>query len=156
MAFSNYSYVKNQHTERKPGIYRCIVMGAELGKSKSSGKDMLTIFLRPSGMAANIKAYIIDNEYADVNISEFLDAFPELRDGFDISRCYAWTGAAGAVRFELDENGYLKPMKYPWVPYENTDELPPFVWKPRDGDPGTQPVYQGYTEIRTDDGDIPF
>ena len=43
MSWDNYTYKKQEHTERQPGNYRCIILKAEAGVSKTSGKNMLTM-----------------------------------------------------------------------------------------------------------------
>lgn len=156
MPWSDFTYSTPKKVEREPGIYRCLIMNAEQSVSKSSGKNMLVITLRPSGTTANVRAYIVDNEYFDRNVSEFIDAFPALKDGFSINRCFGWRGALGAVKLIVDENGFFKTAKYPWVPFGRTENLPPYDWKTADGEPQEMPVYQGFTELEEDDSDLPF
>lgn len=157
MSWSNYTYKKPEYAERKPGIYRCIVLNAETGTSKSSGKKMITITLRPSGTATTVRAYIVDNEYFDDNMSRFLDAFPALKNNPSPDNCFAWRGAMGAAQLRVNDKGYFEHAY--WVPPERTDKLPEFVWRTREGEPPEMPVLQEFTELGDDDevgDDIPF
>lgn len=158
MSWANYTYKKQEYTERKPGTYRCVILKAEAGVSKSSGKNMLTISLRPSGTASTVKAYIVDNEWFDSNFSSFLDAFPALKENSNPDNCFAWRGAQGAVKLKVNDDGYFETAKYPWVEPAKAEKLPPFEWKARDDEPQEMPVLQEFTEITDDDDEesIPF
>lgn len=158
MSWSNYTYQKQEFVERKPGNYRCLILKAEAGTSKSSGRNMLTIFLRPSGTASTVKAYIVDNEWFDSNYSSFLDAFPVLKDNSDPNNCFSWRGAIGAVKLKVNEEGFFETARYPWIPAEKAEGYPDFEWRARDDEPQEMPEYQGMTEIdpEDDDGEIPF
>ena len=158
MSWSNYTYKKQEHTERQPGNYRCIILKAEAGVSKTSGKNMLTIHLRPSGTASTVKAYIVDNDWFDSNFSSFLDAFPALKDNSNPDNCFAWRGAMGAVKLKVNDDGYFETAKYPWIPADKATKLPEFEWKARDDEPQEMPEMQTFTEITDSDDDdqIPF
>lgn len=158
MSWSNYTYKKQEHTERQPGNYRCIILKAEAGVSKTSGKNMLTIHLRPSGTASTVKAYIVDNDWFDSNFSSFLDAFPALKDNNNPDNCFAWRGAMGAVKLKVNDDGYFETAKYPWIPADKATKLPDFEWKARDDEPQDMPELQTFTEITDNDDDdqIPF
>lgn len=158
MSWSNYTYKKQEHTERQPGNYRCIILKAEAGVSKTSGKNMLTIHLRPSGTASTVKAYIVDNDWFDSNFSSFLDAFPALKDNSNPDNCFAWRGAMGAVKLKVNDDGYFETAKYPWIPADKATKLPDFEWKARDDEPQDMPELQTFTEITDNDDDdqIPF
>ena len=62
MSWENYTYKKQETVERQPGNYRCIILKAEAGVAKSSGRKMITLSLRPSGTISTVFAYIVDNE----------------------------------------------------------------------------------------------
>ena len=159
MSWSNYTYTKQEHTERKPGTYRCIILKAEAGVSKSSGKNMLTISLRPSGTASTVKAYIVDNEWFDSNFSSFLDAFPALKENSNPDNCFAWRGAQGAVKLKVNDDGYFETAKYPWIEAAKAEKLPPFEWKARDDEPQDMPILQEFTELddsESEEDEIPF
>lgn len=158
MSWSNYTYKKQEHTECQPGNYRCIILKAEAGVSKTSGKNMLTIHLRPSGTASTVKAYIVDNDWFDSNFSSFLDAFPALKDNSNPDNCFAWRGAMGAVKLKVNDDGYFETAKYPWIPADKATKLPEFEWKARDDEPQEMPEMQTFTEITDSDDDdqIPF
>lgn len=158
MSWSNYTYKKQEHTERQPGNYRCIILKAEAGVSKTSGKNMLTIYLRPSGTASTVKSYIVDNDWFDSNFSSFLDAFPALKDNSNPDNCFAWRGAMGAVKLKVNDDGYFETAKYPWIPADKATKLPEFEWKARDDEPQEMPELQTFTEITDSDDDdqIPF
>ena len=159
MSWANYTYKKQETVERQPGTYRCIILKAETGVSKTSGKNMITLFLRPSGTASTVKAYIVDNDWFDANFSQFLDAFPALKNNANPENCFAWKGAQGAVKLKVNDDGYFETARYPWVESGSKAEqnLPPFEWKSRDDESGEMPVLQEFTEIEEeDDEDCPF
>ena len=158
MSWSNYTYKPQEHTERQPGNYRCIILKAEAGTSKTSGKNMLTIYLRPSGTASTVKAYIVDNDWFDSNFSAFLDAFPALKANSNPDNCFAWRGAIGAVKLKVNDDGYFETAKYPWIPAEKAVNYPDFEWRSRDDESPEMPVLQEFTEITEQDSEdeIPF
>ena len=155
MSWENYTYKESTHVERKPGTYRCMILNAEQTVSKSSGTRMIALSLRPSGTASTVKGYILDNDHFDENYSEFLDAFPAIKENPDINACYTWRGAVGTVKLIIDESGYFKTAKFPWVSARKADALPPFEWKARSDEPPECPEYQGFTELGNTD-DLPF
>lgn len=160
MPWNDFSYKQNTYS-RKPGVYRCVILNAEITESKSSGLPMIRIELRPSGTAANVYAYIVGNDHFDENYSGFLDAFPQIKDaGFPKEECARFRGAEGCVRLTLDDNGYFKAHKYPWIRPDQAANLPPFVWKYRDDEPARQPEFDpsaDLTEIADDSGGtLPF
>lgn len=156
MAWSDYTYKKPEYPERKPGDYRCIILSAEVGTSKTSGKKMLTINFRPSGTTSIVRAYIVDNDYFDDNFSRFLDAFPALKNNPNPENCFAWRGAQGAAWLKVNDSGFFEFSR--WIPEEKTAKMAEFVWKARTDEPQEMPVLQEFTEISEDedDGDIPF
>ena len=156
MSWSNYTYKKQEYPERKPGNYRCVILKAEAGTSKTSGKNMLTIYLRPSGTTATVRAYIVDNDWFDSNFSSFLDAFPELKANSDPNNCFAWRGAMGAVKLTVNEDGFFETARYPWIPAEKAEGYPEFEWQHRDDEPAEMPQLQAFTELDDDESEIPF
>ena len=154
MSWDNYTYQKPTFEENKPGNYRCVILGAEVKTSKS-GNRMLVITLRPSGTKAKVPAYIVDNDYFDSNYSQFMDAFPDLK-GQTPDMCFAWRGAMGAAKLNVNDNGYFECKRF--LPPEKVDNLPDFVWKARDDEPQEMPELQTLTEITdtSDEEDIPF
>lgn len=159
MSWSNFTYKKQEPVERKPGKYRCVILKAETGISKTSGKNMLIISFRPSGTASTVKAYIVDNDYFDSNYSSFLDAFPILKTNQNPENCFSWRGAMGAVKLKVNNDGYFEPDRYPWIPEESADNLPDFEWRHREDEPAEMPEYQGITqleEVDDPDEECPF
>ena len=158
MSWANYTYKKTETVERQPGNYRCIILKAEAGTSKTSGKNMITLYLRPSGTASTVKAYIVDNDWFDSNFSQFLDAFPSLNNNPNPDNCFAWRGAIGAVKLKVNDDGYFETAKYPWIPADKADKLPPFEWKAREDESQEMPVLQEFTEITDEESEdeIPF
>ena len=160
MSWANYTYKKTETVERQPGNYRCIILKAEAGTSKTSGKNMITLFLRPSGTASTVKAYIVDNEWFDSNFSQFLDAFPALKNNPNPDNCFSWRGAVGAVKLKVNDDGYFETAKYPWIAADDSKatKLPEFEWKARDDESQEMPVLQEFTELSDEEesDDIPF
>lgn len=159
MSWNNYSYT-NPGPARKPGIYRCLILSAEQTESKSSGLPMLRITFRPSGTTANVNAYIVGNDYFDDNFSRFLDAFPRIKDEkLTKDECGYFRGALGCVKLILDDNGYFKAAKYPWVTPFSCPDLPPFKWVPREDDPKDPPEFLSISLEELNDtagGEMPF
>lgn len=155
MSWDNYTYQKPQFEENKPGNYRCVILNAEVTTSKTSGKRMLVISVRPSNTRATVKSYIVDNDYFDSNFSQFLDAFPQLGKTTP-NNCFAWRGAMGAIKLGVNDNGYFEAKWF--LPPEKAEDLPDFIWKARDDEPQEMPVFQELTELTNDDdeSDIPF
>lgn len=160
MSWSNYTYKKTETVERQPGTYRCIILKAEAGIAKTSGRKMITLSLRPSGTSSTVFAYIVDNEWFDVNFSSFLDAFPALKENSNPDNCFAWRGAIGAVKLTVNDDGYFETAKYPWVEAGSRMEknLPDFEWKARSDEPQEMPELQAFTELSDDDDseEMPF
>lgn len=155
MSWDNFAYTKPTFEENKPGDYRCVILSAEVGKSKA-GNRMMIISIRPSGTKATVKNYIVDNDYFDSNFSQFLDAFPALKDNSHPDNCFSWRGAMGAVKLTVNDRGYFEIKRF--IPADKADKLPDFVWMARDEEPPQMPEYQGITEMDSDDddGEIPF
>lgn len=155
MSWDNYTYQKPTYEENHPGNYRCVILNAEQTTSKK-GNRMLVISVRPSGTKATVKNYIVDNDYFDANFSQFLDAFPALKNNPSPDNCFAWRGAMGAIKLAVNENGYFDP-KY-FIAADKAENLPEFVWKARDDESQEMPVLQEFTELadEEDDGEIPF
>ena len=155
MSWDNFAYTKPTYEDNKPGDYRCVRLSAEVGHSKA-GNRMMIISIRPSGTKATVKNYIVDNDYFDSNFSQFLDAFPVLKDNSHPDNCFSWRGAMGAVKLTVNENGYFEIKRF--ISADKAEKLPEFVWKAKDDEPQQMPEYQGITEIGSDDddGEIPF
>lgn len=156
MSWDNYTYQKPSYEDNKPGDYRCVILNAEQAISKSSGKRMLVISVRPSGTKATVKSWIVDNEYFDSNFSLFLDAFPAIKNNPSVDNCFAWRGAMGAIKLIVNDSGYFEAKRF--IPADKAEFLPDFEWKARDDEPQEMPVLQEFTEIteEEDDGDCPF
>lgn len=159
MPWNDYNYTKANYT-RKPGAYRCMILSADKTTSNASGLPMLRVQLRPSGTSANVFAYIVGNDYFDENFSRFLDAFPQLKEQkFTKDNCYSFRGAIGCVKLVLDDNGYFKAAKYPWIDPKDAKELPAFRWLPRDDESEKPPEFlsAAFEELPgADDGKLPF
>ncbi|MDO5445822.1 MAG: hypothetical protein Q4F31_09420 [Eubacteriales bacterium] len=159
MPWNDYSYTENQHAWR-PGIYRCMILAAEQTKSNASGNPMLKITLRPSGTSSKVYAYIVGNDYFDENFSRFLDAFPQLKEqNFTKDNCFSFRGAVGCVKLVLDDNGFFKAAKYPWIPPGSVPDLPAFKWYYRNDEPVDPPEFlsAALEELPpSDEGTLPF
>ena len=156
MSWDNYTYQKPTFDDNVPGDYRCVILGAEVTHSKA-GNRMLVINVRPSGTKATVKQYIVDNEYFDSNYSQFLDAFPVLKDNSDPGNCFSWRGAMGAVKLVLDDNGYFKVKRF--ISADRAERLPEFEWKAKEDEPQKMPEYQGLSGLENNDDpddDCPF
>ena len=66
---SDWGYSRDESKrENKTGILRCVITQAETAVSKTSGKDMIVIWLRPSGCDFTVKNYIVKNEHFNKNM----------------------------------------------------------------------------------------
>ena len=146
-AWDSYKREERESAEKVTGKLRCVIVDVEDGVSKSSGKPMITITVRPSGTTFKVKNYLVKNEHFNRNATQFFDAFPEIGDGnFDF---LSWIGCEGAADFAEDENGYLK-VKY-WLSASRAENLPPFE--------GKKPERQVVTNLSAEDAgddDLPW
>lgn len=144
--WDDYQREEREAESKITGKARCVITAAEETVSKSSGKPMIVITVRPSGCRFTVKNYLVKNEHFNRNATAFFDAFPEIPDGdFNF---LAWVGAEGGAMFGEDERGYLK-IRY-WLSPEKLASLPPFE--------GEKPEKQTFTSLdeEEDDGDLPF
>ena len=142
---SAWNYQREENERGVAGKYRCVITAAEDTVSKTSGKPMIVVTVRPSGYRITVKHYIVQNENFNKNMTQFFDAFPEIEEGnFEF---LTWVGAEGAAAFKEDEKGYLK-VGY-WLSPERAANLPAFE--------GDKPERQEITSFTDDDGDdLPF
>lgn len=144
---TNWDYVREESRPAvKTGKLRCVIVDAEETVSKSSGKPMIVVTVRPSGSAAKVKSYIVKNDNFNRNATQLFDAFPDIGEGnFNFLE---WAGALGAANFGEDENGYLK-VKW-WLSPEQASMLPAFE--------GSVPERQTVTSLDDDEdeSELPF
>ena len=145
--WDDYRREEREEDAKVTGKQRCVITAVEEAVSKSSGKPMIIVSVRPSGCRFVVKNYIVKNEYFNRNMTQFFDAFQEITDGdFNF---LTWIGAEGAAMFAEDEQGFLK-IKY-WLDPVRVANLPPFE--------GTKPERQTLTTLDDEeesDGDLPF
>ena len=145
--WSDYQREEREHESKITGKLRCVITAAEEGVSKTSGKPMIIVTVRPSGCRFTVKNYIVKNDNFNRNMTDFFDTFPSIGEGnFDF---LTWVGAMGAANFGEDERGYLK-IKW-WVTSDKANTLPPF-----EGDIPEQQSVSTLEELEGDDGDLPF
>ena len=97
--FEDFMYEEQTFEAPKPGKYRCVILSAEESVSKSSGKPMIKLTVRPSGMNNKINHYIVKNDNFNRNMSRFFDSFSDIKRGdFNF---LTWTGAMGGADFGL-------------------------------------------------------
>lgn len=142
----SYKREEGKASKKVTGLLRCVITGAEEQKSKTSGKDMIVVSVKPSGAEFSVKYYIVKNEKFCRNMTIFFDSFPEIQDG-DFEFLH-WVGCEGAANFVEDENGYTKIRWFIEAP--KAKDLPPFE--------GTKPdkieVNNDFSDINEDD--LPF
>ena len=130
----------------KTGVRRCVIMDVEEATSKTSGKPMIVVTVKPSGSNAKVKVYFVKNEYFDRNMTQFYESFTSIPEGsFNFVE---WIGAEGIANFGLSDRGYLE-VKW-WVSPERCGELPPF-----EGEKPTQQTVEHFTPVGDTD-DMPF
>lgn len=129
------------------GNLRCVIVDAEEGISKSSGLNMITITVRPSGTKFKVKTWLVQNDKFQDNAGRFFDTFPEIKDGnFNLVE---WIGAMGAANFAENDRGYLE-VKW-WITADRAESLPEFE--------GERPERQTVTSIvepEEDPDDLPW
>ena len=142
----SYKREEGKASKKVTGLLRCVITGAEEQKSKTSGKDMIVVSVKPSGAEFSVKYYIVKNDKFCRNMTIFFDSFPEIQDG-DFEFLH-WVGCEGAANFVEDENGYTKIRWFIEAP--KAKDLPPFE--------GTKPdkieVNDAFSDINEDD--LPF
>lgn len=115
-------YEVEESTRLEPGDYRVEVTNVEETVSKSSGKPMMVISLKPNQSNINVKYYIVRNDYWKQNLTEFYDCFLIPRGDDNI---LTWIGAVGAAKLVEDDNGYLKVKRL--LDQKQQEKLPPWV-----------------------------
>lgn len=139
---SNWSDYKPEVGIARTGKIRCIVIAAEETTSKSSGAPMFVITVRPNGSKANVKTYIVKNEYFNRNMTAFFDSFGIERGNFNPLE---WINALGAAEFGTDENGYLKVRWF--LTKEEAEKLPEWI-----GEKPERQTVSDLMEMEEDDG----
>lgn len=144
---SNWDYTRENSTRLSPGDYRVAIVDVQETTSKSSGSPMIVVTVQPNGSNIKIQNYIVKNEYFNRNMTQFFDAFPQIKEG-DFNML-GWVGCVGAARLKEDENGYLKVAWF--ISEKKAEKLPAWV-----GDaPERQTVTDGFEVVGSDD-DLPF
>ena len=150
---SNWDSFEREEKERESAVvgkHRVVIVDAEEGKtganSKKPGTPMIIVKLRPSGRKFTVTYRVVKNEYFNRNMTQFFDAFPEIRFG-DFS-FLTWAGCEGAAMFKEDANGYTQ-ISYFLSP-ERAADLPPFE--------GEKPERQTFTSLddESDSDGLPF
>lgn len=124
------------------GKHRIRIKSAEKTTS-SKGNDMLALQFEVSGYKSILYHYIVNNEWANKNLTQFFDAFPGIKEG-DME-CSHWIGQVGAcmVKHEEYNDQVSAKVKY-FISASQQDDLPAWV--------GTDQVT--FTEVSDDD--LPF
>lgn len=145
--WSDYKREEREPESKVTGKQRCVITAVEESVSKSSGKPMIIVTVRPSGCRFTVRQYIVKNEYFNRNMTQFFDAFPEIGDGnFNFIE---WPGCEGAAMFDLDDKGYMK-VKY-FIDPVRAASLPPF-----EGEKPERQTIAKLSDDEVDDGDLPF
>lgn len=146
---SNWTYAREESANVGAGDHRFEVVSAEESISKSSGKPMIVVEVKPNGAQFTVKSYFVQNEYFNRNMTQFFDSTGIEEGNFNF---VTWVGAVGAARFKEDEQGYLKVGYF--LDKHRAEKIPAWI-----GDmPERQTVTtigDGFVEI-TDDEELPF
>ena len=132
------------------GKHRIRIKSAEKTVSKN-GNEMLALQFEVSGYNRTLYHYIVNNEWANRNLTAFFDSFAGIPEGdFNTAN---WTGKTGAcwVKHEAYNDSMSEKVKF-FIPASKRDELPP--WQ----DAGA-PAYAGTNMAglkEADDDDLPF
>ena len=145
--WDDYRREEREEDAKVTGKQRCVITAVEEAVSKSSGKPMIVVSVRPSGCRFTVKWYAVKGEWFNRQMTQFFDAFPEITDGdFNF---LTWVGAEGAAMFAEDEQGFLK-IKH-WLDPVRAASLPAFE--------GTKPERQTLTTLDDEEeleSDLPF
>lgn len=146
MAFWSESYKREERKHLEPGDYRVEITDVEVTKSKSSGKDMLVVSVKPNGYDITIKHYIVAGEWFNVNLTELKDSFSidETDDEY-----LGWIGAIGAARIREDDQGYMKVHFF--LTPQKAQDLPP--WQ---GEFPERQKVTDFTDEEEADDDLPW
>ena len=145
----SYKREEGKASKKVTGLLRCVITGAEEQKSKTSGKDMIVVSVKPSGAEFSVKYYIVKNDKFCRNMTIFFDSFPEIQDG-DFEFLH-WVGCEGAAKFFIEEVGDKKYTKIRWfIEASRAKDLPPFEGKK----PDKIEVNNDFSDINEDD--LPF
>ena len=140
----NWNYEREESTNVGAGDHRFVVVSAEESVSKSSGKPMIVVELKPNGAQFTVKSFFVQNEYFNRNMTQFFDSTGIEEGNFNF---VTWVGAVGAARFKEDEQGYLKVGYF--IDRKRAEKLPPWI--------GDMPERQTVTTIGgDDDGFVPL
>lgn len=139
-------YEVEESTRLEPGDYRVEVTNVEETVSKSSGKPMMVISLKPNQSNINVKYYIVRNDYWKQNLTEFYDCFLIPRGDDNI---LTWIGAVGAAKLVEDDNGYLKVKRL--LDQKRQEKLPPWV-----GEVPKRQTLESIMEEADSEEDLPF
>ena len=126
MAF-NYQREESKgfNTNIPEGKHRIRVKSAEKAVS-SKGNDMLTLQFEVSGYNEIVYHYIVDNEYANRNLTQFFDSFKDIPEGeLELSK---WVGKVGACTIKHDTyNDNIKSKVGYFIPVDKQGGLP--AWR---------------------------
>ena len=150
----NWDSYRREETERESAVtgkHRVVITDAGEAvtgpNSKKPGTPMIVVKLRPSGRKFSVTHRIVKGEYFNRQMTQFFDAFPEIRDGdFNF---ISWVGCEGAAFFKEDSNGYTQ-VSYFLSP-ERAADLPAFE--------GEKPERQTITSLsdpEDEDDGLPF
>lgn len=136
----NWDYKRESSRNVTAGDHRFEVVSAEEGTSKSTGKPMIIVELRPNGAAFTVKGYFVKGEWFNHKVTQFFDSTGIEEGNFELA---TWVGAMGAARFKEDDQGYLKVHYY--IDKSKAEKLPPWV--------GEMPERQAVTVLGGGDDD---
>lgn len=141
----SWEYKREESTRIEAGDHRVEIVEVQEAIS-SKGNAMIVVTVKPNGSNITIKHYIVKNEYFDRNMTQFFDAFPQIKEGdFNF---LSWVGCVGAARLKNDEQGFLKIAWF--LSARQAEKLP--AWQ------GAAPTRQTVTSFEEvdPDGELPF
>lgn len=142
------SYQREETPVLEEGGYRVVITEVEKTVSKTSGRNMLIVHMKTCFSNAIIKAYIVDNEWKNKNLTKLFDSFTEIEEGN--MNTLSWIGAMGAIKTTLNDKGYPE-FKF-FLNARQAKDLP--EWE------GARPerniVSNGFVGIESEDEDLPF
>ena len=145
--WDDYRRDEREEEAKVTGKQRCVITAVEEAVSKTSGKPMIIVSVRPSGCRFAVKWYAVKGEWFNRQMTSFFDAVDGVSDGdFNF---LAWVGCEIGANLVVDENNYLK-VKY-WLSRRELDKLPPF-----EGQKPERQVFMSLDDDSDSESDLPF
>lgn len=156
MAWS-YQRESGFDTKIPEGNHRVRIRSTEMAVSKN-GNEMIVLQLDVSGYNETLYFYIVNNEYANRNLTQLFNSFKDIPEGeLNINK---WVGKVGGCKVRHEEyNGNMTSKVHYFISQKQQEDLPPWKEPQRSGGGSTKPLPPADADgFMTADGlpDLPF